>query len=814
MNQPQNNRHILTIEEPSFSKKVILEEASYSLGRHSSNDIIIAAHKVSRHHATLLRRTDTKTNQYSYWILDGDLEGNRSRNGIFINNKKCLVHELKDGDTIKFSADIKANYNLVSNSSDSVISHHNSQEDRQESRSQANNNKTLFSKETVVTPFSSFDEINSNDVLKLSSVAELSSQAIIELDLQGNLIYTNSKANNILKNISQNQSSHPLIGNLLAICNANNKFVNRKIDVDGRSYQQQIHYLEEYNLVRTYIDDITNYVKADSSLEDQNKQYNAIFDNNFFGIIIVNCQSKLIIKANNIACQNLELTKREIVNQSFFKIVFDEEQVKSIFQNILIDQKDYFGSLTIKTLDGRLSDINAEIKLLDSHDGQQFCLIFTRQNENSLFLNKDLISNLPRINVFKQQTKLAIANANRNQKLLAVLAIDINNFSSIKNILSKERNIILLSSFAERLNACLRFGDTVAYSEEDKFFILMQEASTIQEVAKISQRILDSLQQPFKIGEQQLSIMSNIGIAVYPQDGEDPVALMENSTTALSRDSELDNHGYQFYNLAMNSQNSVLLRLESFLHNALERDEFVLYYQPQVNINDGSIQGIEALLRWKHPELGIVSPSSFIDLAEQTGLIVQIGHWVLKTACQQNKLWLSQGFPQLRVSVNLSPLQFQQPDIPLMVSKILQETELEPHLLELEISANTVLENPDYSYPILSQLKDVGVHISISEFSTCHSSWKQLKRIPFDTLKINRDFVQQLENKPQDLAIISAMVALGKGMDIRVVAEGVETQQQIELLKSQECEQMQGFWFSRPLAAEEATKLMPLDYSE
>jgi len=804
MNQSQNNRHILIIEQPSFSKTVILEEANYSLGRHSSNDIIIAAHKVSRHHATLLRRTDTKTNQYSYWILDGDLEGNRSRNGIFVNNKKCLVHELKHGDIIKFSADIKANYKLVSNSSGVVLDDYNSQEHSSESGSQANNNKTLFSKETIVTPFSNFQEIDNNDVLKLSSVAELSSQAIIELDLQGNLIYTNSAANHILKDINQNQSSHPLIGDLLNICDTHNTSLNRRISCDDRYYKQQIYYLEEYSLVRTYIDDITEQAKAENDLGDQLKQYDSIFENNFFGIIILNCQSRVIVKANNIACQTLELTKRELLNQSFAKIIFDQEQVENIFQNILLDQKNYFGSLTLKTLDGRLSDINVEIKLLDSQLGQQFCLMFTRQNENSLFFSKDLISNLPRINVFKQQTKLAIANANRHQKLLAVLAIDINNFPSIQNILSEERNIILLSSFAERLNACLRYGDTVAYSGEDKFFILMQEASTIQEVAKISQRILESLQQPFKIGEQQLSIISNIGIAIYPQDGEDPVSLMENSTTALLRDSDLEKNGYQFSNLAMNSQNSVLLRLESFLYNALERDEFLLYYQPQVNINNGSIQGIE----------GIVSPSSFIDLAEQTGLIVQIGHWVLRTACNQNKMWLSQGFPQLRISVNLSPLQFQQPDLPLMVSKILKETELEPHLLELEISASTVLENLEYSYPILSQLKEVGVHISIGEFSTCHSSWKELKRIPFDTLKINRDFVQQLENKPEDLAIISAMVTLGKGMDIRVVAEGVETQEQIELLKSQECEQMQGFWFSRPLAAEEASKLLPLDYSE
>ena len=216
-------------------------------------------------------------------------------------------------------------------------------------------------------------------------------------------------------------------------------------------------------------------------------------------------------------------------------------------------------------------------------------------------------------------------------------------------------------------------------------------------------------------------------------------------------------------------------------------------------------------MRWQHPELGLVSPSSFISIAEETGLIIPIGKWVLKTACEQNKLWTSQGLPPLRVSVNLSAIQFQQPDLPLLVQEVLTETELSPELLELEISATSVTDNLEYSHRILSQLQEMGVHVSIGDFSTTYNSWEQLKHLPFNTLKISRDFVRKLTNDPQDLAIISAMVSLGKGFNLRVVAEGVETQEQIEILRSQNCEQMQGFWFSRPLAAEEASKLLPLD---
>jgi diguanylate cyclase (GGDEF)-like protein len=391
--------------------------------------------------------------------------------------------------------------------------------------------------------------------------------------------------------------------------------------------------------------------------------------------------------------------------------------------------------------------------------------------------------------------------------------VKFDHFPEISNTIGDEIIKRLLSNFAERLISCLRAGDTVAYWSGNKFVVLMPEINTVEEIAKIAQRIVRALEQPFKIDEHQLVLKNQIGIAIYPHDGEQVDTLLKNAELALARPPLEDSPCYQFYNSTMNVQASVLLQLEHSLYRALENEELLLYYQPQVNVNRGHIQGIEALLRWQHPELGIVSPASFLKLAEQTGLIIPMGEWVMKTACTQNKIWQSQGLPPLRVSVNLSSMQFQQPNLPLMVEKALSETGLEPHLLELEIDAATLAKNMEYSHHTLEQLQELGVYICIDHFASGFSSFDCLKKFPCHTLKIDRSFVQDLTKNPQDLAIILALVALGRGFNLRVVAEGVETRQQIELLRNLQCEQMQGFWFSRPLTAEDATKLLPLNWN-
>ena len=820
MNQPKSSRHILIVEEPSFRKTVVLEEATYSLGRHSSNDIIIAAQKVSRHHATLLRRTDVKTNDYSYWILDGDLQGNRSRNGIYVNGKKCLVHELKDGDVVRLSANIQAFYKTTTDEVESSaiakqpLDGFNSLEQGSMSLGTGKSSNVLLDKKAVTTDKTVVGsrgnlpldpESSDPELLRL---ADLSPQGIVELDLEGAIIYSNPVAQEVSPSISP---QHPLLSDLLTVCNQENPSIEREVKVGGQCYRQNAYYFQDNNLVRSYITDISNEKRLQTYLDTQTKQYNLLFENNAFGIFVVNGVTKRVIQVNNMAAQYLGLSKLELLDQTIDNYVFEKQKILDLLHKIINEKRNYSGVVVFQKKDGSIVDFNVDIDLFDDQLEPQ--LFIKLESKNNAFVSdfSSKFVNLPRLDFLEQHIRGAIANADRTQKLLGLLAIRINNLSNIQTVINSDKQKVLLSSFTERIRACLRFGDIIAYGEANRFYILMESNTSIQEVAKISQRILDSLQQPFKIGEQQLVISSSIGIAVYPQDGEVGSSLIEGANTALERAAKESDYSYQFVSQNMNSQNSVMLELESFLANALARNEFILYYQPQINVNNGNIQGIEALLRWQHPELGLVSPSSFIAIAEETGLIIPIGRWVLKTACEQNKIWTSQGLPPLRVSVNLSAIQFQQPDLPLLVQEVLAETQLNPELLELEISAASIIDNLEYSHRILSQLQEMRVHVSIGDFSTDYNSWEQLKELPFNTLKISRDFVRQLKNDPQDLAIISAMVSLGKGFNLRVVAEGVETQEQIEILRSQNCEQMQGFWFSRPLAAEEASKLLPLD---
>ena len=342
----------------------------------------------------------------------------------------------------------------------------------------------------------------------------------------------------------------------------------------------------------------------------------------------------------------------------------------------------------------------------------------------------------------------------------------------------------------------------------DEFTVLLPEISSTQEAAKIGQRILDALKQPFHLQEQELHVSSSVGIAIYPQDGEDAEILLRNADSALYRTKEKGRNHYCFYTPTMTSKTSACLQLENHLYRALEQEEFLLHYQPQVNINTGKIEGMEALLRWQHPELGKVPPKNFIPLAEETNLIVPIGEWVLQSACIQNKAWQEAGLPPFRVAVNLSARQFQQPNLVSMVAQVLEKTGLEPHWLELEITETTIMQNVDFALQALRDLQQMGVHISMDDFGTGYSSLGYLKKFPFHTLKIDQSFVRELRDDPQDMAIISAVIALGRGLNLRVVAEGVETLQQLELLRRLQCSEMQGFWFSRPFRAEYAKKFL------
>ena len=807
--------HVLVIEDPSFEREIHLDGATYSIGRHSSNDIVLSCQKTSRNHATLLRRTDAKTNKYSYWILDGDLQGNRSRNGIYINGKKSLVHELKQGDVIQFSGDAQARYQISTSRADpkSPANYKNDNATRLEVCK-----NTLTNKDTIVAPPpEALYTGKSWESLHQTSLGELSFQPIIEIDLSGNITYINSAGLIHFKDIYHQKLNHPLFENLIfEYQNQDKNIITREVKVGDRIFLQNAHYLPDNQAIINFIVDITQQKNLETKLKYKTALYDSIVQQISEGIIIVDIATKKIIEVNS-ACSNLlGYLATEILDMNIYELSRESEKLAAVLQRVIAEKKSFWGECLLRHHNSNIVKAQVKIDSINSGLSEKICLVIHELTERQHLpenASNILGIDLSKRDVFNQQLLTAIANARRSEKLLAVMFCNIDFLPDIRATIGIQKSNQFLANLGQRLSTCLRSGDTVVHWQEDKFALLMPQISGVEEVARINQRIQKSIKQSFKIGDTYATANSTIGIAIYPQDGANEEILLANANTALDR-AHQNKSSYQFYDAAMNTQALVTLELETLLQQALEQEEFRLYYQPQINVNTGKLEAIEALLRWEHPELGLVAPNNFIKAAEKTKLIVPIGEWTIRKACHQSKAWQSQGLPASKITVSLSTAQFQQPDLAQKISAILAETSLEPDLLELEISADSLIQNIDHSQHLLQQLHALGVHVAVDDFTAGFSYLENLKQFPLNTLKIDRSLVEQLTDNPKDLAIITALIELGKGFNLRVVAEGVETQAQIDLLRSLNCQHMQGFWFGRPLAAEEASKLLPFNYHD
>lgn len=421
----------------------------------------------------------------------------------------------------------------------------------------------------------------------------------------------------------------------------------------------------------------------------------------------------------------------------------------------------------------------------------------------------DLLTNLPNRTQFNGCLLESLAKTSDNLSKLAVCFLDLDRFKTINDTLGHGIGDKLLQSVAQRLKRCLHSRDIIARWGGDEFTLLLSDINNTQEASHVAEDILKALKPGFLIDNHLLHITASIGIAVYPNHGRDGETLIKNADAALNHAKFQGRNHYQIYNSAINSQASELLNLENSLHYAVERNEFRLYYQPQIDITTGEICKFEALLRWQHPKFGLIPPSKFIPIAEETGLIIPISEWVLKTACAQNKMWQNiLGLSSVGVAVNLSAKQFQQPDLVDTVRRVLTETKLSPQYLELEITESAAMQNVDFSTEVLTELYNMGVSISIDDFGTGYCSFNYLKQFPIHCLKIDRSFVRDLTNDTNDAAIITAMIALAHGLNFSVVAEGVETKEQQNLLRILECELMQGNLFSPAVCAQEATELL------
>jgi len=420
----------------------------------------------------------------------------------------------------------------------------------------------------------------------------------------------------------------------------------------------------------------------------------------------------------------------------------------------------------------------------------------------------DLLTNLPNRTTFKDRLTVALAQAGRNRKMMGILFVDLDRFKTIVDTLGHTIGDKLLRGVAERLRASLEEGDTLARMGGDEFVILLPQINRADRAVRVAQRILEALKPSFHFDEHELHITMSIGITLYPYDGEDADTLLRNADTALYRAKEQGRNNYQLYTPAMNARAFERLALENSLRKALERREFLLHYQPQVHMRTGVIAGTEALVRWQHPDLGLVYPAEFISIAEETGLITQLGEWVIRTACAQNKAWQKAGLPPMTVSVNLSARQFQQQDLVESVARILKETGLEARWLEMEITEGIAMQNADYTNVLLRGLKSMGVKVALDDFGTGYSSLSYLKKFPIDTLKIDQSFVRDLTTDPNDAAIANAVIVLAHSLKLTVIAEGVETREQETFLREHDCDMSQGFLFSTPLPAQPLESLI------
>ncbi|HBV89049.1 MAG TPA: GGDEF domain-containing protein [Desulfosporosinus sp.] len=419
----------------------------------------------------------------------------------------------------------------------------------------------------------------------------------------------------------------------------------------------------------------------------------------------------------------------------------------------------------------------------------------------------DALTGLPNRLLFNEHLRQAIAQAKRKKGKLAVMFLDLDRFKLINDTMGHNLGDQLLIHVAERIRQTLREGDTVARQGGDEFLVLLPEIRDELEAASVSERICGIFAQPIILEGNEIYISASIGISLYPTDGNDLEALVKQADTAMYYAKEKGRNNCQFFTAGLNIKANQRLSTENSLRKALVRGEFVLHYQPQVDLESGVIVGLEALIRWNSVELGMVSPEDFISIAEETGLIVPIGEWVLRTACAQNKLWQTQGYEPVRMSVNISARQFQEPNFIKLVQQILEETELDSRWLELEITESIAMEKGETTLEMLSAFKQLGVRISIDDFGTGFSSLNYLRRMPIDTLKIDRSFINDISTGENGEEVVTAIIQLAKNLHLKVIAEGVETINQRAFLKDRLCDEMQGYLFSKAVPTEEAERL-------
>ncbi|MEK3855541.1 EAL domain-containing protein [Cytobacillus sp. FSL H8-0458] len=549
-------------------------------------------------------------------------------------------------------------------------------------------------------------------------------------------------------------------------------------------------------------------IKAlNSSLKMSEQYYKSLFDNNADFVYSTDLKGNFT-SVNPAFEKTFGYSREEIIGKTALTYVsdMDVQRVRMHFYRALRGKEQYYNVY----IDSKTGETNLfQLKNIPITVNGECVGIYgigrniTEQKKieekitELAFFDRD--TGLPNRMKFTEQLEMQLKRARKKQKKIAVLSIDIDRFKIINDSLGHFAGDMVLKEISERIERVLPSGSYLGRFSGDKFNLVLSREATIEKVMKASKKILEEISHPLFQSDQEFIVTASIGVSLYPDDGSDEHILLKNADIATNRSKLQGGNKVTFFSMEMNQQAMVRLELESYLRKALQKNEFYLCYQPLIDLETGNLYGSEALIRWNHPKLGLVSPGEFIPLAEETGLIADIGGWVLRSACQQNRRWQMLGYESLSISVNVSAYQFQQPGFLQEVKLALELSGMEPQYLTLELTESTMLRNVEYSIQVMQSLQDIGVKVSIDDFGTGYSSLSYLKDLPINTLKIDRSFINNLRLNTSDVAIVKAIITMGHGLSVKVVAEGVETLEQIELLKELKCHYAQGFYIHKPL---------------
>jgi diguanylate cyclase (GGDEF)-like protein len=700
--------HVLTVEDPKGFRNFLLHNMTYSLGRGVENSIVLRSNLVSRQHAMLLTIASPRNSSYFFRVIDGNLNGTRSTNGILINGKRRLSHILCQGDEILFSKDTRVVYQVIS-----AIREANKDNFKNKLEHKLKGN--LYDGKNLIASAQGISEVHSIHFSKLQVIAkqdlsvnvrgmveqfsaspQLNPQPVIDLSLAGKILYINPVALHEFPDLDTLRLNHPLLQELLShlspLITLGNDFFTREVRINDKVFEEIIHFKSWNDVVRVHISDITKQKQSEEIIS-----YQIHFDS------------------------LTDLPNRKYLHDHLFTIT---EDIKG------------------------------------------------------------------------------------KQQRFAILFLDIDRFKLINDSLGHGIGDLLLKAVSDRLKSSIKKGDLLVRWGSDEFAIVTKKIESTDAVVQVAESIIQTLTLPFVCGGHELHITTCIGVSIYPDHNTDVEELIRNADMAMYRAKANGQNIFQFYIPNMQEQSFQKLIMENNLRRALENEELETYYQPQVDLLTNKIVGLEVLLRWKHVTLGSISPGKFIPLAEETGLIIAMGSWVLRHSCLQAIAWQKMGLSPIQIGVNLSIKQLQQKDFLASLKQILEETNFDPHYLELEITEGIMMDNVQEKIKILHQFREMGIKLSIDDFGTGYSSLSYLKNLPVDTLKIDRAFIEYIAHSEQDQAIVTSLINLSHSLKLVVIAEGAETKEQVDLLRTFGCNQVQGYFFYKPLPADEIETLL------